>query len=218
MTPAGPAGRPRRLGGWRAAGAVAALVSLAVAVAAAVWLVHERQVQARLQAERQSEQRASIARGRALFHGEAELPARLAGHAQALPVQASRCLNCHQGPEAVPPLASRPLASTGASAVPAAATPPTAPATPLALSPAAASSTASGVLAAGPIGPALNRAQLAELRSRRHAPASRFDAASLCRALQTGIDPAQVMLPGSMPRYTASPSQCDDLWAYLVSS
>lgn len=218
MTPSGPTRRPRRVGGWlgarvnaRQAGRVTALAALvtlvvAVAAAAAVWLVRERQQQA----ERQAEQQASIARGRALFQGQAELPGRLAGHAQALPVQASRCLNCHQGPTELPPLAhSLPVPAGTAD---------TATTRPSAALPTAASSAASGRLEAGPIGPALNRARLTEPRSRRHAPASRFDAASLCRALQTGVDPAQVMLPGSMPRYSPSPSQCDDLWAYLVSS
>lgn len=218
MTPQGPARRPWRVsvrvgakvdvGQAGRVTARAARVTLLVAVAAtaALWLVHERRQQARHQAE----QLASIARGRALFHGQAELPGRLAGHAQALPAQASRCLNCHQGPTERLPLARSLPVPAGADI--------TATAGPLAAMPTAASPAASGVLAAGPIGPPLNRAQLTEPRSRRHAPASRFDAASLCRALQTGVDPAQVMLPGSMPRYSPSPSQCDDLWAYLVSS
>ena len=177
---AAQAGRAR----WLLLGLLAG--GLAAALAAALWLAREQQ--------REAQQQARIERGRALFHGRAELPGRLAGHAQALPVQASRCLNCHQPPEAAARL------------------PTVAPAS------AAASSADSLTLVAGPIGPGLNRAGLTELRSRRHAPASRFHADSLCRALQTGIDPAQVMLPSAMPRYTPSPSQCDDLWAYLVSS
>ena len=34
-------------------------------------------------------------RGEALFHGLAPLPARLNGHADALPPKAARCANCH---------------------------------------------------------------------------------------------------------------------------
>jgi hypothetical protein len=38
-----------------------------------------------------------VQRGRALYAGEAPLTARIAGHAAALPPQASRCTNCHVG-------------------------------------------------------------------------------------------------------------------------
>jgi hypothetical protein len=48
---------------------------------------------------------AGAARGRALFLGEAALPARIHGQDFALPAQASRCVNCH-GPAAAPAGAS----------------------------------------------------------------------------------------------------------------
>jgi hypothetical protein len=56
---------------------------------------------------------------------------------------------------------------------------------------------------------------LTELRPRRGGPPSRFDAAALCSLLSTGRDPAGVVVNVSMPRYTASAAQCQDLWAYL---
>lgn len=36
-----------------------------------------------------------LRQGEALFTGQTPLPARLAGHADPLPAQASRCVNCH---------------------------------------------------------------------------------------------------------------------------
>ncbi|MCA0175489.1 MAG: hypothetical protein LCH73_04250 [Proteobacteria bacterium] len=45
--------------------------------------------------------------GEALFTGQAALPARLAGHADPLPVQAARCINCHgEGADRIGPLLS----------------------------------------------------------------------------------------------------------------
>lgn len=43
--------------------------------------------------------------GEALFSGQTALPARLSGHADPLPAQASRCINCHgAGADRVGPL------------------------------------------------------------------------------------------------------------------
>ena len=143
-----------------------ALVLLAGAAlatsAVGLWLKHRHAEQQR-------------ARGEALFVGSAALPGRLAGHATALPTQATRCINCH---------------SSDATATPAAPT----------------------------LGPPLTGQRLASMQSRRGGPATRFDAASLCRALRSGVDPAQILLPTSMPRYDATEAQCADLWAHLVSS
>jgi hypothetical protein len=63
----------------------------------------------------------------------------------------------------------------------------------------------------------LNSAWLLQARPRRGGPASRYDAAALCRLLQTGVDPAGVVLPSAMPRYRLADSQCLQLWAYLTS-
>ena len=63
--------------------------------------------------------------------------------------------------------------------------------------------------------PLLTSRYLNELRSRRGGPGSRYDAASFCRLLREGLDPAGVMINTAMPRYTLSPQGCEDLWAYL---
>lgn len=155
---------PWRAGrGWATRRALLRLIALALtASVAGLWLK-----------QRQTEQQR--ARGQALFTGEAALPGRLAGHATALPTQATRCINCHASDATAPP------------------GPPT-------------------------LGPPLTRQRLVSMQSRRGGPASRFDAASLCRALRSGVDPAQVLLPTSMPRYEATDAQCADLWAHLESS
>lgn len=49
---------------------------------------------------------AGDARGAALWRGALPLEGRIAGHAQALPVAASRCINCH-GADAVPSVAGQ---------------------------------------------------------------------------------------------------------------
>lgn len=55
---------------------------MALAAIGSVWLAQQRE-------------RSLIDSGRALFHGEQGLPARVAGHDTPLPVAASRCINCH---------------------------------------------------------------------------------------------------------------------------
>lgn len=56
----------------------------------------------------------SAARGRQLFLGETALPARIVGQDFALPLQASRCVNCH-GPSAAAPA---PTAASAPAAAP----------------------------------------------------------------------------------------------------
>lgn len=63
--------------------------------------------------------------------------------------------------------------------------------------------------------PRLDRATLAEPRTRRGGPASRYDARALCTLLSTGVDPAHVVIPRTMPRYRPSDDDCAALWAYL---
>jgi hypothetical protein len=179
---------------------IAAGLLLVATLATGLLLAHERK-QRRAQAE-QAEHQARVQRGQALFHGEAALPGHLSGHAQALPTLATRCVNCHAAPG---------QAVDGPSLLSAlAAAPPGA-------GPALAETTAASPPIADRIGPPLSRTRLTEARPRRGGPASRFDAHSLCQALTSGVDPAQVLLPDRMPRYQPSPEQCQDLWAYLVS-
>lgn len=52
---------------------------------------------------------------------------------------------------------------------------------------------------------------------RRGGPPSAFDAKALCTLLRSGVDPAHVMIASTMPRYPFTESQCQDLWAYLMT-
>jgi mono/diheme cytochrome c family protein len=119
---------------------------------------------------------ASAAQGRRLFLGEAPLPARIVGQDFALPVQASRCVNCHgPGAAAAPPAASAPAAA-----------------------------------------PVLSASTLTDALRRRGGPPSRYDAATLCTLLRSGIDPAYVMILRTMPRYEVSDADCRSLWLHLM--
>lgn len=68
------------------------------------------------------------------------------------------------------------------------------------------------------IGPLLTPATLTEAVPRRGGPPSRYDAASLCKLLRTGIDPAHVIIPRTMPRYEISDVDCQSLWLHLTAS
>jgi hypothetical protein len=118
---------------------------------------------------------ANATRGRQLFLGDAPLSARILGQDFALPVQASRCANCHAT-----------VAVTAASAA-----------------------------TAQQAAPALSAATLTEALRRRGGPPSRYDAATLCALLRTGVDPAYVMIARTMPRYEISDADCRSLWLHL---
>ncbi len=68
------------------------------------------------------------------------------------------------------------------------------------------------------IGPVLAAATLAEALPRRGGPPSRYDAASLCKLLRSGIDPAHVIIARTMPRYEISNADCRSLWLHLNTS
>lgn len=70
--------------------------------------------------------------------------------------------------------------------------------------------------ASNAFGTPLNAATLAGRLPRRGGPPSRYDAASLCRVLRDGIDPAFVIVNQAMPRYEISDAQCAALWLWLV--
>jgi hypothetical protein len=125
---------------------------------------------------------ATAARGRQLFTGEAALPARIVGQDFALPVDASRCINCHAAVSAAAPAAA-----------------------------------SSALAATQRVGPPLTRALLTEPTRRRGGPPSRYDAASLCALLRTGVDPAYVIVPRTMPRYDISDADCRSLWLHLTA-
>jgi hypothetical protein len=63
----------------------------------------------------------------------------------------------------------------------------------------------------------LDRQALTTPQPRRGGPPTRYDARSLCALLRTGVDPAQVMIDTTMPRYELSDGQCQQLWQYLQS-
>jgi hypothetical protein len=66
------------------------------------------------------------------------------------------------------------------------------------------------------IAPVLTAASLTQATSRRGGPPSRYEPASFCRLLRTGVDPAFVVVPRAMPRYDLSEADCAALWAYLL--
>jgi hypothetical protein len=68
----------------------------------------------------------------------------------------------------------------------------------------------------GVVGPELGPAALGTARTRRNGPPSRFDPASFCRLLRDGIDPVDVVISRTMPRYPLSDEDCDALWRYLT--
>ncbi len=140
-------------------------------------------------------QPADTERGRRLFNGELPLIGKVSGHTTALPLQASRCVNCHAAGTALPSAGSTAsTAPTGAAA---------------STAPAASASTQS-------FGPALTPKLLLQDTRRRGGPASRYDEAALCKLLATGIDPAYIIIPASMPRYELSAADCKALWVYLT--
>lgn len=67
------------------------------------------------------------------------------------------------------------------------------------------------------VAPALTRAWLIAPRERRGGPSSRYGRASFCRLLETGQDPAQLLVNVQMPRYAIPETDCAALWQYLVN-
>lgn len=65
--------------------------------------------------------------------------------------------------------------------------------------------------------PPLDRRSLTTAQPRRNGPPSAYDAAALCRLLRTGVDPASIVLPATMPRFSPTDAQCAELWAFLVA-
>jgi hypothetical protein len=65
--------------------------------------------------------------------------------------------------------------------------------------------------------PPLTHDSLLGATRRRGGPISHYDAAAFCRALESGVDPAGVMLRKAMPRYRISDADCTALWNFVVS-
>ncbi len=77
---------------------------------------------------------------------------------------------------------------------------------------------ASSAAGAQRIGPALTAATLTDTLRRRGGPPSRYDAASLCALLRSGVDPAYVIILRTMPRYEITDADCRSLWLHLIDS
>ena len=87
--------------------------------------------------------------------------------------------------------------------------------------PAAPSAPKQGETAALPaetVGPKLGPTSLTRAVKRRGGPASVYTADAFCRLVREGVDPAQIVIPQLMPRYTLSDAECNALWAYLTSN
>jgi hypothetical protein len=65
--------------------------------------------------------------------------------------------------------------------------------------------------------PHIDRAFLIDYRQRRGGPPSRYDVASFCRMLRTGIDPVSIVIAREMPVYELNEAQCDSLWTFFTA-
>ena len=65
-------------------------------------------------------------------------------------------------------------------------------------------------------GTVLGPGSLTRAVARRGGPPSRYTQRSFCRVLRDGIDPAQVMIPQTMPRYALTAGECAALWRFLA--
>ena len=74
------------------------------------------------------------------------------------------------------------------------------------------------VASAASFGPLLTPQGLTGAVARRGGPPSRYDAPAFCRLLRQGVDPAWVIVPRSMPRYTLTDADCHALWAHLTET
>ncbi len=72
-----------------------------------------------------------------------------------------------------------------------------------------------GPRAGTPIAPPLIGATLTQTLARRGGPPSRYDRAAFCKLLRTGIDPAFVLVPRTMPRFEISDADCATLWNFV---
>lgn len=70
----------------------------------------------------------------------------------------------------------------------------------------------------GGIGSPLGPKALLQALPRRGGPSSRYDAASFCQLLRTGVDPASVMIDMAMPLYTLTDHQCALLWKHAIAT
>jgi len=151
-------------------------------------------------AVRQAADARVLAGGAALFDGRAALVARIGGHADPLPAAVVACTNCHvprPQPAGVALSADALVAGGGQAAT---------------------GATGSGAAALAGPGPRLHRDLLLDPVARRGGPPSRYDRAAFCRTLQSGEDPAGILLPRVMPRYEIDAPTCTALWRFVTRS
>jgi hypothetical protein len=67
-------------------------------------------------------------------------------------------------------------------------------------------------------GPPLTPAALTVARRRRGGPPTRYEEATFCKLLRTGVDPAYVLIARAMPRYELDTASCRALWKYVSAS
>jgi hypothetical protein len=72
--------------------------------------------------------------------------------------------------------------------------------------------------AAPAFGPPLTSSALTVSRRRRGGPPTRYEQATFCRLLETGVDPAFVLIARAMPRYELDTASCRALWNYVSAS
>jgi hypothetical protein len=64
--------------------------------------------------------------------------------------------------------------------------------------------------------PHIDRSLLLGYRQRRGGPPSRYDAASFCKLLRTGVDPVFILIAREMPVYEVNEEQCNNLWTFFT--
>lgn len=67
------------------------------------------------------------------------------------------------------------------------------------------------------VGSPLSYDSLLRDHARRGGPPSRYTLPAFCRVLRDGVDPASVVIPQTMPRYSISDEECRDLWTYVIT-
>jgi hypothetical protein len=67
-------------------------------------------------------------------------------------------------------------------------------------------------------GPPLTRAAMSVSRQRRGGPPTRYEETTFCRLVETGVDPAYVLIARAMPRYELDAGSCRALWKYVSAS
>lgn len=67
-------------------------------------------------------------------------------------------------------------------------------------------------------GPVLDRRHLRDALPRRGGPPIAYELATFCRAVRSGVDPASVVLPRTMPRFDIDDARCEALWRYLTEA